>query len=79
MAGYPPIFPTFRHLEAAMVSFRGSLRATGINIGEASPGSRKLDLSDVEDPQLEQVLTAAAERLRLIYIILPAQHTVLYK
>lgn len=55
-----------------------SLRATGINIGEASPGSRQLHLKNEEDPELDKVLTSASERLDLIYIILPVKQTFLY-
>lgn len=78
MTGYPPTFQHLGPLQAALDSFRGSLRGTGINIGEASPGNRRLQLSHVEDPGLERMLTLASESLRLLYIILPAKHTALY-
>ena len=78
MAGYPTSFQTIQPLAAAIESFRRSLQVTGISIGEASPKSRQIQLRDVEDPVLEQVLKGAAEKLRLIYIILPVKHTALY-
>lgn len=78
MTGYPPAFQTINPLQAALDSFRAALRGTGISIGEASPGSRRLQLSHVEDPELERVLTSASERLSLLYIILPVKHTALY-
>lgn len=78
MAEYRPSFQTENHLKTALESFRESLQATGIRIGQASPRSRRIQLRDVEDPELEEVLTGAAERLRLLYIILPVKHTALY-
>lgn len=78
MSGYPPTFQTINPLQAALESFRGSLRGTGINIGEASQGSQRLQLGHAEDPELERVLTTASERLGLLYIILPVKHTALY-
>lgn len=78
MIGYPPAFQSMSPLETALESFRESLRRTGINIGEPSPGSRRLQLNSVEDPVLEEVLRPASERLQLIYIILPVKHTALY-
>lgn len=61
MAGCRPAFRDLPQLQAALESFRHSLRDAGIDIGEASAGSRKLDLTSVGDPQLEQILSAAAE------------------
>lgn len=78
MMGYPPSFQTIAPLQTALESLRVFLRATGIKIGEASPGSRRLQLTNVEDPELENVLTSASKRLDLLYIILPAKHTALY-
>lgn len=77
--GYRPVFRDLPQFKAALESFRRSLRDAGINIGEASAGSKRLDLRGVEDPQLEKTLTAAAKQLGLIYIILPVKHTGLYK
>lgn len=78
MPGYTPAFQSVAHVKTALDAFRVSVRATGINIGEASPGSRELGLRDVEDPALEQVLTTASKALGLMYIILPVKHTALY-
>lgn len=78
MAGYRPSFQTINSLQAALGSFRESLQATSIRIREASPRSRQIQLRDTENPLLEQVLTSATERLRLLYIILPIKHTTLY-
>lgn len=78
MAGCPPAFQSVAHVKTALDSFRVSVRATGINIGEASQGSRELRLSHVEDPVLETVLTPASKKLDLIYIILPVKQTALY-
>lgn len=78
MTGSPPTFQSITPLQAALGSFRSALRGTGISIGEASPGSRRLQLSHVEDPELERVLTSASERLSLLYIILPVKNTTLY-
>lgn len=78
MTNYPPTFQTITPLQSALNSFLESLRGTGINIGEASLGSRRLPIRNVEDPELERVLTSASERLGLLYIILPVKHTALY-
>jgi eukaryotic translation initiation factor 2C len=66
------------HLQASLDSFRESMRRAGIRIGQPSQGSRSLNLRDVQDHKLEEVLTPAAEKLDLLYIILPAKHTALY-
>lgn len=78
MTGYPLSFRAIDPLKATMNSFQGSLRASGISIGEASDKSGPFQLSHVEVPGLERMLTSASEELSLLYIILPVKHTALY-
>ena len=77
VSGYPDAFRTADELNTTLKLFTAVLKETGTGI-QSQGNHRKVQLSDENDPRLNEQLRSASMGLSLLFVVLPKEKMDIY-